>query len=262
MYINRKKPDRFGIFRQSLTVRGYANYEEYLDSKEWMQFKSWYRKSGLPQACLVCRSPDVVLHHWNYDHVGCEYPCDVIPLCQQHHTDIHVWMKQNDVSTKDVVRCLCGCFGMASNVARSLFSPFRSFLFRTKHVNRRRCPKCGRHLPDGHLLMVCWSCHKEQKDRERLLARPARRKVRNSLHSSIQKVRCSKCLAMRLPEDFIHENQCCVCDGRDKRRLKDNRIDPAARGGNGLRDAMYLRRVHRLRSGRDAQLDMGATPNL
>ncbi len=201
MYVQRRKPDSYDRFHNGLAVRGYHSYQEYLASPEWQQFKDWYFKSGLPTKCLICGSNDVVLHHWNYDHIGFDEPGDVVPLCGQHHTEAHQWMARTGTPCRDIVKCLVECFGKTDREAMRLWKPFRNFTNRTPV--KRRCCDCNRPLSPKYQRERCWDCL---------------RKVEGVYKPKPPKVKCPKCLAMRRANKMRPSGVCAVCERKHKRK--------------------------------------------
>ena len=82
-------------FKDKLKALGFENYEEYLASPHWQDFKERYRDSVRRQHCAVCCGKPVQLHHHTYERLGAEELSDVIPLCRDHHTSVHEWLKAN-----------------------------------------------------------------------------------------------------------------------------------------------------------------------
>jgi hypothetical protein len=66
-----------------------AEYQAYLRSAHWRDVKRRYRKSGLPQTCVVCGDPRVDLHHKTYERRGREELTDLEPRCRKHHEEAH-----------------------------------------------------------------------------------------------------------------------------------------------------------------------------
>ena len=87
------------ILNSRLEELGFDFYDEYLKSDIWKDFKKryratarpepGYRKPGLPQTCAVCSAPNVDLHHKTYIRLGEERLTDVVPLCREHHDQLH-----------------------------------------------------------------------------------------------------------------------------------------------------------------------------
>lgn len=64
---------------------------EYLFSKHWLDFKSTYYSTH-PRECACCHSTGRIdLHHKTYAHVGAESEHDVVPLCRDHHGEVHAY---------------------------------------------------------------------------------------------------------------------------------------------------------------------------
>lgn len=75
-----------------------ASYDAYLTSHVWRARRkawsaAWLTGCGTPPACLVCdrewslRSGH--LHHLTYQRIGDEEDEDLVPLCAQHHRQLH-----------------------------------------------------------------------------------------------------------------------------------------------------------------------------
>jgi hypothetical protein len=66
-------------------------YELFIGSPDWAAIKSRYRKSDLPQTCIVCGTADGLhLHHTTYERFGGgELLTDLMPLCGEHHMGWH-----------------------------------------------------------------------------------------------------------------------------------------------------------------------------
>ena len=90
------------LVRNQLTKHGYRSLFHYLLSDHWKQVKeeyratvhltgkdAGYRKRGRPQSCVVCRAPNVDLHHRTYLRLGEERLDDLVPLCRLHHDRLH-----------------------------------------------------------------------------------------------------------------------------------------------------------------------------
>lgn len=80
--------------RRSATVSS-TGYQDYIQSKEWDKKKREYRRSRLPQCCVVCGDSKVDLHHRSYKRLGDEYLTDLIPLCRTHHEALHRYHKES-----------------------------------------------------------------------------------------------------------------------------------------------------------------------
>jgi hypothetical protein len=71
-------------------------YREYLKSPEWQRTKRQYRKSYLLQKCAICGDEKVDLHHRTYNRLGFERLTDLIPLCREHHGEVHQFYAEHD----------------------------------------------------------------------------------------------------------------------------------------------------------------------
>lgn len=74
--------------KSGYTVDG-VPYRVYVRSDAWAAVKARYRKSKLPQKCVVCQSAVVDIHHKTYDRLGAERLTDLVPLCRKHHDRVH-----------------------------------------------------------------------------------------------------------------------------------------------------------------------------
>ena len=77
------------LLKRSLQDLGYRTYGEYLVSDLFYSVKERFRASNLPQSCRVCHAPNVDLHHKTYARLGNEKLDDLIPLCRDHHDELH-----------------------------------------------------------------------------------------------------------------------------------------------------------------------------
>lgn len=74
-----------------------SEYQKYLDSEHWADFKRRYKNSDEPQQCVVCGDKNYHLHHLGYNHMYNEKFYDVLPLCEKHHLLIHKIHKQRKI---------------------------------------------------------------------------------------------------------------------------------------------------------------------
>lgn len=102
----------YTYFSQKITALGFSSYEEYLESEWWKTFrKKFFRSRVTKKYCLVCAGDGeynytVELHHLTYDRLGAERLKDVIPLCREHHEQVHEILKReynNDISCTERV---------------------------------------------------------------------------------------------------------------------------------------------------------------
>lgn len=169
--ISGKRGDKFARFHEQLRLRGYSSYDEYLASPEWTAFKAWYAKSKFPQHCIVCKSKQFELHHWRYEDIGQDELHDVIPLCRDHHQQIHQHCEKFDVPLHAVPRQLVGCFLFHPARAAAAFRPFSKAF---KASKRRNCPRCHRRISLQHRFENCFDCMKELRKAD-AIARAAER---------------------------------------------------------------------------------------
>jgi hypothetical protein len=84
-----------------LSARGFNSYAAYLRSPEWDAVRWRYRHSRFPQCCAFCGVEDFELHHRSYQHVGGqERLYELVPLCREHHDQIHAVDDQNNQAVK------------------------------------------------------------------------------------------------------------------------------------------------------------------
>lgn len=74
--------------KKGFTVTGIP-YRDYMKSAEWAEVRRRYRASKLPQHCLTCGSKELTLHHRTYKRLGAERLTDLVPLCWEHHQELH-----------------------------------------------------------------------------------------------------------------------------------------------------------------------------
>lgn len=69
---------------------GYKDYNDYLNSQQWITRKSSFRKKN-KEKCFICDGYDneCNLHHLTYERLGKELNSDLIWLCDFHHNEIH-----------------------------------------------------------------------------------------------------------------------------------------------------------------------------
>lgn len=67
---------------------GYSSYEEYLRSDHWRDVKRAYGCSDRSQYC-PCGAWGTDLHHRTYRRLGEERLGDLVPLCREHHRELH-----------------------------------------------------------------------------------------------------------------------------------------------------------------------------
>lgn len=86
-----------------------VDYESYITSDNWEQFKKRYYASH-EKRCVVCGTCDnVQLHHHTYARLGSEADTDVVPLCKEHHKGVHLLHKKRKqyqsltLSTQDYI---------------------------------------------------------------------------------------------------------------------------------------------------------------
>jgi hypothetical protein len=77
------------FLKERLQKLGLKSYREYITSNRWISTRDHYRASKALKTCVVCRDPNVELHHKTYQRLGRERLTDLVPLCQTHHDELH-----------------------------------------------------------------------------------------------------------------------------------------------------------------------------
>jgi hypothetical protein len=84
-----KVPERIFV-NKTVIKKQKSAFKAYITSPHWLNFRKYYKESGRPQACQVCGNKQYQLHHVTYERKGKELLDDVIPLCWEHHKEIHI----------------------------------------------------------------------------------------------------------------------------------------------------------------------------
>lgn len=79
-------------------------YERYMRSDKWAKKRQEYRDSGRPVTCRKCGRPDVQFHHRTYKRFTDEAFDDLVPLCQDHHSDLHTLQRDQGLRVEDATR--------------------------------------------------------------------------------------------------------------------------------------------------------------
>lgn len=77
------------FLERGLRELGCETYGEYIESDDWYAKRDEYRESNRPQPCAVCWDPQVDLHHRTYARLGRPWLDDLVPLCRDHHNELH-----------------------------------------------------------------------------------------------------------------------------------------------------------------------------
>lgn len=94
-------------FAGKLKSMGFASYTHYLRSPHWLAFRKRYRDAHEEFRCLACGTfSGVALHHVDYDRLGRERTCDVVPLCHAHHRAVHEWLEARGLPVTNTHRAL------------------------------------------------------------------------------------------------------------------------------------------------------------
>ena len=86
-----------------------VEYQNYLKSDHWQDFKTLVRKVHNGNHCGICGSSyGLDIHHLNYKRLGKERLSDVIVLCRNCHEKLHKGeIKKKDVKYSKAIRKLC-----------------------------------------------------------------------------------------------------------------------------------------------------------
>lgn len=82
------KQSKIGFWK-SIRGFGFPDYDAYLKTSHWKQKKKEYAASGRLKECVVCGDYKYILHHLTYERLGNERLDDFIPVCSNHHSEIH-----------------------------------------------------------------------------------------------------------------------------------------------------------------------------
>ena len=95
------KPIHKSVFwRQRLKADGYpidGLLRLYINSPYWWMTREAYKKSELPQRCLICNSIKYQLHHTIYNRLGREHLWTLRPLCANHHKALHQTLNRYNI---------------------------------------------------------------------------------------------------------------------------------------------------------------------
>lgn len=190
------RKDSYARFHEMLRLRGYSSYDQYLASDAWKQFSQWYRRSDLPQSCLVCECKSVQLHHWTYDNIGQDRPCDVIPLCEAHHHALHCWLISSKTPLSQVEVQLRLCFGFDSKKAEESFLPFLKMQRAMSQPDLLRCRDCREPLPRKWKSSCCRNCTVVRTEARKKTARhsvDSKKHAKRKPSSLVPGLFCSTC---------------------------------------------------------------------
>jgi hypothetical protein len=144
------RPNSYDRFRDSLAGRDYKSYDDYLMSEAWKHFNQWYRSHpAMLKECMVCCKKSYILHHWRYDRCGAEYLSDVIPLCEDHHHELHRYLHKTKHPLSDVLGQLVECFGMSKDAARKKLKIVERYIIREEQAGQKRRPLRPHQSPRG-----------------------------------------------------------------------------------------------------------------
>lgn len=77
------------------------SYERYMNSAAWRAKRQEYRASGRPTTCVKCGSKDIQFHHRTYKRFTKEHLDDLVPLCQVHHSALHLLQKERKIGVTE-----------------------------------------------------------------------------------------------------------------------------------------------------------------
>jgi len=178
------KPNSYQTFHELLRLNGFTSYEDYIHSEHWKAFNQWYRQCKfLIQRCIACESRTFELHHWTYVRVTQENLQDVIPLCRQHHQELHRWIDKNKSPLHAIRRQFKACFQLEEPQLKTLLSQIKKGKRKDKwieirpHRRKKRikevvanCDSCRKSRPILSLINngeSCNVCKRRQEKRSR-----------------------------------------------------------------------------------------------
>lgn len=219
-----------------------TEYQDYLNSRHWKRLRrKLVGKTGQGPCCACGRETLLVLHHVNYDRLGKEEKCDLVPVCELCHTIIHDRLNEqwpdmpSKVQARNTYLVWPSLFGETMDSALDRYGwtgkqpqPIVKTIVSTKKQNPvqvfRTCRRCGQSKPNSQLVgTVCHACRGsiEPKGNQR----------------SIDWTVCPKCLKKRKPTQ-ITRGRCNICIHRDRVAAKKQARSPhsgykplVARGG-------------------------------
>lgn len=80
----------------------HSSYKEYLESEWWKQVKHKTLNAKAYKRCQFCDiEEDIHLHHTSYKWINTPKElCVIIPLCKEHHYEVHKYAKDNSISIR------------------------------------------------------------------------------------------------------------------------------------------------------------------
>jgi hypothetical protein len=81
-----------------------VEYNQYIHSEHWIDFRNRYKQSDRPQKCVFCDSTRFELHHLGYKNIWRETFDDVRPLCPEHHAMVHKLHRMNKIPLEEFER--------------------------------------------------------------------------------------------------------------------------------------------------------------
>lgn len=96
-----------------------AKYQEYLKTDHWQNVKLRYYQSKLPKTCYICGTKEHRnLHHKSYKRIGNERLTDLIVLCEKHHHECHVLLKETRQGFNEYSKTRINLWNMAKKLKR------------------------------------------------------------------------------------------------------------------------------------------------
>ncbi|WHZ60027.1 HNH endonuclease signature motif containing protein [Metabacillus hrfriensis] len=117
------------------------NYEDYLETRHWKQFKERYAKSHKKQCTMCDEKENIHLHHITYNRVGNEKFEDVVYLCRTCHLKVH----ETDIKDSEILGRFVAKFSKLKTVNADCKNCFHNkrnnfcSYYKIKNPNKSKC---------------------------------------------------------------------------------------------------------------------------
>lgn len=106
-------------FQERLKSLGFSSYRNYLRCGHWSKVKAACREMEIYQHCIACgASGQLHRHHLRYNRLGEEWYCDLVPVCDECHKQIHLSVKAKLFGLADIEEQLVRLFAVPPAIAR------------------------------------------------------------------------------------------------------------------------------------------------
>ncbi len=168
---------RFSPLDPQVQKLGYKDYDDYLQSRHWQEFRRRYRESRFPQVCKECGNENYQLHHLTYANLGHEELTDVSPLCRKCHRNLHLERQGKAVGNEFLQKKLTKK-NSTKRERKAQARQRRALRKKNVQVNQPplvECSSCGRKVrQEGPYCTMCGSLTKKVIKPKRITAtRPA-----------------------------------------------------------------------------------------